>query len=129
MHIYFSGIGGTAIGPLAMIAKQAGHDVSGSDKQDSQYIHYLQDHGIENVHVGQTREQIASKAGEWKDKAAEIKDQAVDKASQWKEAASTKIQEMTGRASDTMQAAKNGVEKVGSTANDEMANVGETARG
>jgi gas vesicle protein len=77
----------------------------------------------------ETREQIASKAGEWKDKASEIKDQAVDKASQWKEAASTKIQEITGRASDTMQAAKNGMDKVGSTAGDEMANVGETARG
>jgi UDP-N-acetylmuramate-alanine ligase len=31
MHIYFSGIGGTAIGPLALIAKQAGYKVSGSD--------------------------------------------------------------------------------------------------
>jgi gas vesicle protein len=77
----------------------------------------------------ETREQIATKAGEWKDKAAEMKDQAMDKASHWKEAAASKINEMTGRASDTMQAAKNGVDKVGSTAHDEMANVGETARG
>lgn len=53
MHIYFSGIGGTAIGPLALIAKQAGYEVSGSDKQDSQYIQYLQAHGIENIHIGQ----------------------------------------------------------------------------
>src|SRR5690554_80080 len=33
MHIYFSGIGGAAIGPLALIAKQADYTVSGSDKQ------------------------------------------------------------------------------------------------
>ncbi len=58
MHIYFSGIGGTGLGPLALIAHQAGYIVSGSDKQDSQYIHYLQDHGIQNIHIGQTTEQI-----------------------------------------------------------------------
>lgn len=60
MHIFFSGIGGVAIGPLAMIAKQAGHTVSGSDKQDSQYIQYLQKHGISDIHIGQTREAIAT---------------------------------------------------------------------
>lgn len=59
MHIYFSGIGGTGIGPLALVAKQAGFDVSGSDKQDSQYIQYLKKNGITDVHVGQTREAIA----------------------------------------------------------------------
>lgn len=59
MHIFFSGIGGTGIGPLAMIAKQAGYTVSGSDKQASQYTAYLQKHGIE-LHIGQTREQIAT---------------------------------------------------------------------
>ncbi len=58
MHIFFSGIGGTAIGPLALIAKEAGYEVSGSDKQDSQYIHYLRKHGLDNIHIGQTREQI-----------------------------------------------------------------------
>lgn len=60
MHIYFSGIGGTAIGPLALIAKQAGYDVSGSDKQDSLYIEYLKKHGITDIHIGQTSEQIAA---------------------------------------------------------------------
>lgn len=60
MHIYFSGIGGTAIGPLALIAKQAGYDVSGSDKQDSLYIEYLRKHGIRDIHIGQTGEQIAA---------------------------------------------------------------------
>ncbi len=59
MHVFFSGIGGTAIGPLAMIAQQAGYSVSGSDKQDSQYIQYLKKHSVVNIHVGQTEEQIA----------------------------------------------------------------------
>lgn len=59
MHIFFSGIGGTAIGPLALIAKEAGFEVSGSDKQDSQYIDYLRKHGITNIHIGQTEEAIA----------------------------------------------------------------------
>ncbi|HSW37797.1 MAG TPA: Mur ligase domain-containing protein [Candidatus Saccharimonadales bacterium] len=59
MHIYFSGIGGTAIGPLALIAKQAGFEVSGSDKQTSQYIEYLKKHGITNIHIGQDRQAIA----------------------------------------------------------------------
>ncbi|MDQ5972146.1 MAG: UDP-N-acetylmuramate--alanine ligase [Patescibacteria group bacterium] len=59
MHIYFSGVGGTAIGPLAMIAQQAGFSVSGSDKQDSQYIQYLRKHGVTNIHIGQTEHAIA----------------------------------------------------------------------
>lgn len=59
MHIFFSGIGGTAIGPLAIIAKQAGHDVSGSDKQDSQYIEYLKKRGITKINIGQDKKQIA----------------------------------------------------------------------
>ena len=59
MHIFFSGIGGTAIGPLALIAKQAGFRVSGSDKQDSQYIHYLREQGILDIHIGQSAENIA----------------------------------------------------------------------
>ncbi|MEO6513146.1 MAG: Mur ligase domain-containing protein, partial [Candidatus Saccharimonadales bacterium] len=61
MHIFFSGIGGTAIGPLALIAKQAGYTVSGSDKQESQYIDYLRNHGITDISIGQDREQIASR--------------------------------------------------------------------
>ena len=60
MHIYFSGIGGAGIGPLAQIAHQAGFQVSGSDKQDSQYIQYLKKHGITNIHIGQDREAIAA---------------------------------------------------------------------
>lgn len=60
MHIYFSGIGGAGIGPLAQIALEAGYDVSGSDKQDSQYIRYLKEHGIKDIHIGQTGETIAA---------------------------------------------------------------------
>lgn len=59
MHIFFSGIGGAGIGPLALVAKQAGYEVSGSDKQDSLYIDYLKKHGITNIHIGQTEESIA----------------------------------------------------------------------
>ena len=58
MHIYFSGIGGAGIGPLALIAKQAGLEVSGSDKQDSDYIKYLHSKGIDDIHIGQARETI-----------------------------------------------------------------------
>ena len=59
MHIFFSGIGGTAIGPLALIAKQAGYEVSGSDKQNSKYIEYLQKKGIKDITIGQSYEDIA----------------------------------------------------------------------
>lgn len=59
MHIFFSGIGGAGIGPLALIAKQAGYEVSGSDKQHSQYIDYLKNAGITNIYVGQTAEAIS----------------------------------------------------------------------
>ena len=60
MHVYFSGIGGTGIGPLALIAKQAGFDVSGSDKQESSYIDYLRDQGITDIHIGQSAEAISA---------------------------------------------------------------------
>lgn len=53
MHVYFSGIGGTAIGPLALIAQKAGYKVSGSDKQTSPYIDYLRERGITDIHIGQ----------------------------------------------------------------------------
>lgn len=59
MHIYFSGIGGAGIGPLAQIARQAGYEVSGSDQQDSQYVDYLKKHGVSAIHIGQSRAAIA----------------------------------------------------------------------
>jgi UDP-N-acetylmuramate--alanine ligase len=58
MHIFFSGIGGSGIGPLAVIAKQAGYEVSGSDKQHSDYITYLHKQGITDIHIGQTENAI-----------------------------------------------------------------------
>ncbi|PIZ61743.1 hypothetical protein COY17_03720 [Candidatus Saccharibacteria bacterium CG_4_10_14_0_2_um_filter_52_9] len=59
MHIYFSGIGGAGIGPLAQIAHQAGYEVSGSDQQSSQYVDYLRKHGFKNIHIGQSVEEIS----------------------------------------------------------------------
>ncbi len=58
MHIYFSGIGGAGIGPLALIAKQAGYFVSGSDKKESQYTEYLKNKDIA-ISIGQTGSEIA----------------------------------------------------------------------
>lgn len=58
MHIYFSGIGGAGIGPLAQVALEAGYDVSGSDKQDSDYIQYLRQHGVNDIHIGQNYDSI-----------------------------------------------------------------------
>lgn len=60
MHIYFSGIGGTGIGPLALIAAKAGYKVTGSDKQSSDYIEYLIKNGVTDVHIGQTYEAISA---------------------------------------------------------------------
>lgn len=60
MHIYFSGIGGAGISPVALIASQAGYEVSGSDKQMSSYLEYLQAQGISDIHIGQNTEDIAS---------------------------------------------------------------------
>lgn len=58
MHVYFSGIGGAGIGPLALIAKDAGYDISGSDLKDSGYLDYLKQKGIQTITIGQTYEQI-----------------------------------------------------------------------
>ncbi len=60
MHIFFSGIGGTGIGPLALIAKQAGYQVSGSDQQDSKYIEYLRSKGIADIYIGQSEDKLKS---------------------------------------------------------------------
>ena len=61
MNIYFSGIGGTGIGPLALVAKQAGYTVVGSDKQDSLYVAYLRKHGIHAITIGQSYDDIAAR--------------------------------------------------------------------
>jgi UDP-N-acetylmuramate--alanine ligase len=60
MHIYFSGIGGTAISSLALIAHEAGYEVSGSDARPSQYLDYLTQHGITDTHMGVDADFIAA---------------------------------------------------------------------
>lgn len=57
MRIFFSGIGGGALGPLALIAKQAGYEVVGSDSTESAYTKQLQSQGVE-LYIGQTAEKI-----------------------------------------------------------------------
>ncbi len=52
MHIYFSGIGGVGLGPLAEIALDAGYDVSGSDAETSPMFEQLQSKGAQ-THLGQ----------------------------------------------------------------------------
>lgn len=59
MHIYFSGIGGVGIGPLAMLALDAGHTVSGSDLQESPITQSLKSRGV-TVNFGQDGSHIAS---------------------------------------------------------------------
>jgi UDP-N-acetylmuramate--alanine ligase len=60
MHVFFSGIGGAGIGPLALIARQAGYDVSGSDLKESAYTEYLREHGVDDIRIGQTGAEIAA---------------------------------------------------------------------
>jgi UDP-N-acetylmuramate--alanine ligase len=57
MNIYFSGIGGVAIGPLAEIALDAGHNVSGSDLSEGLMTSQLRERGVE-VAIGQDGNQI-----------------------------------------------------------------------
>jgi len=59
MHVYFSGIGGVGIGPLAMLALDAHYTVSGSDLQQSEMVSFLRDRGA-RVQVGQDGSQIAN---------------------------------------------------------------------
>lgn len=59
MHIYFSGIGGVGLGPLAELAKDAGHEVSGSDLSAGLMTSQLKKHGIE-AKIGQTGKEIAA---------------------------------------------------------------------
>ena len=57
MHIYFSGVGGVGIGPLAEIAHDAGYEVSGSDREASQMTAQLTGRGI-SVSIGQSGDEI-----------------------------------------------------------------------
>lgn len=47
MNIYFSGIGGVGIGPLAQIAHDAGYSVIGSDLSESLTTHELRAQGVD----------------------------------------------------------------------------------
>ncbi len=53
MHIFFSGIGGAGIGPLALLARDAGHRVSGSDTQQSAYLDQIVAAGVTNIALSQ----------------------------------------------------------------------------
>jgi UDP-N-acetylmuramate--alanine ligase len=59
MHVFFSGIGGAGHSGLALLAHQAGYDVSGSDLKASSYTEYLERHGVTEIQIGQTGGQIA----------------------------------------------------------------------
>jgi UDP-N-acetylmuramate--alanine ligase len=52
MNVYFSGIGGVGIGPLAEIARDAGHTIMGSDLGESMLTEELRQQGV-NVSMGQ----------------------------------------------------------------------------
>jgi UDP-N-acetylmuramate--alanine ligase len=58
MHIYFLGIGGVAMGPLARIARDIGYNVSGSDLVASRYTESVKNDGIP-VEIGSSAENIA----------------------------------------------------------------------
>ena len=58
MNIYFSGIGGVGLGPLAEIARDAGHTVHGSDAHESLTTQELQARGIA-VSVDQSGDYLA----------------------------------------------------------------------
>lgn len=57
MNIFFSGIGGVALGPLAQLAQDAGHTVLGSDAAESLTTSELKQRGI-TVLIGQSGEQL-----------------------------------------------------------------------
>lgn len=52
MRVYFSGIGGVGIGPLAQIAHDAGYDVVGSDREESLTTRELSAGGL-TIHLGE----------------------------------------------------------------------------
>jgi len=62
MHIYFSGIGGVGIGPLAMLALDAGYDVSGSDAHESEMTKTLDERGVD-IYIGSDDSRITRANG------------------------------------------------------------------
>lgn len=61
MRIYFSGIGGVGIGPLAEIAHDAGYDVCGSDREPSLMTQQLAERGIA-ISLDQSGENLRTQA-------------------------------------------------------------------
>ncbi|MBQ5849271.1 MAG: UDP-N-acetylmuramate--L-alanine ligase, partial [Lachnospiraceae bacterium] len=57
LKIHFIGIGGSSMNGLALIMKNKGHEVSGSDVAESPYTRYLESKGIKVI-IGQSRENI-----------------------------------------------------------------------
>jgi UDP-N-acetylmuramate--alanine ligase len=57
LHIYFSGIGGTGLSPLAHLALDCGYSVSGSDREESQNIEDLRARGVK-IDVVQSEQEI-----------------------------------------------------------------------
>ena len=47
MHVYFSGIGGAGLGPLALLARDCGYEVSGSDLHNSTFTQKLHKAGLD----------------------------------------------------------------------------------
>ena len=68
MNIYFSGIGGVGIGPLAEIARDASHTIVGSDRETSLMTNELEAHGA-TISIGQDgsflNEQHQSRPIDW----------------------------------------------------------------
>ena len=60
MHIYFSGIGGTGLSPLANLALDCGYEVSGSDVLPSKNLVDLQNRGV-RISTEQTLNEIEAK--------------------------------------------------------------------
>lgn len=59
MRIYFSGLGGVGIGPLALIAQSMGHEALGSDAASSRYTDLVAQAGIAVV-LDQTGQALAA---------------------------------------------------------------------
>ena len=75
----------------------------------------------------ETRQQIAEKAGQLKDKASDIKDQVVDKASQWKDRAANMIQQAGERTADAANVTADQVRNTGVPS--EASSMGSSTRG
>lgn len=63
MNIFFSGIGGVGIGPLAEIAHDAGHTVAGSDLTETLITEQLKARGV-SVTIGQDGTELAARHAE-----------------------------------------------------------------